>query len=852
MNEGESALSRTDARRVIRRPRLTRLLDATRSQRITLVAPAGYGKTTLAKQWTSQGPRTGIWFRATPASRDVAALALGLAHAAERVMDGASTRLRERLRRSQAPNAEASILGALLSEDLAQWPDNAWLVIDDYQHLADEPTAEWFVDALVATGNIPLLVTSRVRPVWATAKHLLYGEVAEFGRNVLAMTHEEAARAMRSEGPGALPGLVALAEGWPAVIGLASLVEPPLLVASEEVPNSLHSYFAEELFQGLAQELQWSLAQLSVAPTIDSQLTLSLFGERSNEVLEQGYLTGFLSHDAGSYDLHPLLRQFLRTKFANADFDAREATINAVAASALRRESWDETFALVAEFGLGKLLRDLMTRALDDVLAGGRLATLEQWLDEAYRLIPGEEIVQLVEIELAFRKGRWAETEDKARQLARRVTYHHPLASKALFRAAQVAQLDDRQAESFTLLSEARARSTTQSDLRRALWTRFLTLTDLEEPDLAATALRELEALPQESIEDAIRLSQGPLHLAARWGGVREALERHRTALGLLDRTSDPLVRSGFLQSYGTALMLAGRYEEARECADKQIVEATRSGLDWVRPHGLELKALAQIGMRDFDEAQSGLRTAYKLAENSDDRHAQANASAISARILLAQGEASRALQVLERSRFLNAGPGMEGELRSIRALALASLGHLDQAALEVNASAAITSHLEARGLRAYAAVLIALAHSASRDELSDQLSAALSDSAVTGNADSFVTSYRVVPDLLSVISNSGLQLDEFLLRPVRTYDKGLADKAGLTARQPPVITGERLTKREEEVLSLVRLGLSNRQIAHTLWIAESTAKAHVRNIFGKLGVRSRTEAALFRNDPDS
>ena len=652
--------------------------------------------------------------------------------------------------------------------------------------------------------------------------------------------------------PGALPGLVALAEGWPAVIGLASLVEPPLLVASEEVPNSLHSYFAEELFQGLAQELQWSLAQLSVAPTIDSQLTLSLFGERSNEVLEQGYLTGFLSHDAGSYDLHPLLRQFLRTKFANADFDAREATINAVAASALRRESWDETFALVAEFGLGKLLRDLMTRALDDVLAGGRLATLEQWLDEAYRLIPGEEIVQLVEIELAFRKGRWAETEDKARQLARRVTYHHPLASKALFRAAQVAQLDDRQAESFTLLSEARARSTTQSDLRRALWTRFLTLTDLEEPDLAATALRELEALPQESIEDAIRLSQGPLHLAARWGGVREALERHRTALGLLDRTSDPLVRSGFLQSYGTALMLAGRYEEARECADKQIVEATRSGLDWVRPHGLELKALAQIGMRDFDEAQSGLRTAYKLAENSDDRHAQANASAISARILLAQGEASRALQVLERSRFLNAGPGMEGELRSIRALALASLGHLDQAALEVNASAAITSHLEARGLRAYAAVLIALAHSASRDELSDQLSAALSDSAVTGNADSFVTSYRVVPDLLSVISNSGLQLDEFLLRPVRTYDKGLADKAGLTARQPPVITGERLTKREEEVLSLVRLGLSNRQIAHTLWIAESTAKAHVRNIFGKLGVRSRTEAALFRNDPDS
>src|SRR5262249_46177401 len=157
-----------------------------------------------------------------------------------------------------------------------------------------------------------------------------------------------------------------------------------------------------------------------------------------------------------------------------------------------------------------------LTSALDDVLAKGRLATLEQWLEEAYRLIPGEEIVQLAEIELSFRKGRWAETEDRARHLARRLPMQHPVASKALFRAAQVAQLDDRQAEAFTLLGEARARSTTPSDLRRALWSRFLTLTDLEEPELAAATLHELETLAPESVEDTIRLSQGPLHLAAR------------------------------------------------------------------------------------------------------------------------------------------------------------------------------------------------------------------------------------------------------------------------------------------------------------------------------------------------
>ena len=59
------------------------------------------------------------------------------------------------------------------------------------------------------------------------------------------------------------------------------------------------------------------------------------------------------------------------------------------------------------------------------------------------------------------------------------------------------------------------------------------------------------------------------------------------------------------------------------------------------------------------------------------------------------------------------------------------------------------------------------------------------------------------------------------------------------------IIENKGLTKRENEVFSLLKEGKTNQEIGKELYISESTTKKHVSNILGKLGLKNRVEAAL-------
>jgi DNA-binding NarL/FixJ family response regulator len=91
-------------------------------------------------------------------------------------------------------------------------------------------------------------------------------------------------------------------------------------------------------------------------------------------------------------------------------------------------------------------------------------------------------------------------------------------------------------------------------------------------------------------------------------------------------------------------------------------------------------------------------------------------------------------------------------------------------------------------------------------------------------------------------------EIESGLAATVRAVDAGQVVVPGRFRRNA---VRPALSHREKETLSLVAAGLTNRQIAAQLFLAESTVKTHLSSVFGKLGVASRSEAAAIVLDPD-
>jgi DNA-binding NarL/FixJ family response regulator len=507
--------------------------------------------------------------------------------------------------------------------------------------------------------------------------------------------------------------------------------------------------------------------------------------------------------------------------------------------------NWNEALQLADRYQLSALVLAIIEATLDDVLAQGRIASVEKWLEIARKHDPVSQTISLVEMEISFRRHEFDQARSHAQRLISELSVEDHRLSRALHRMGQIGHLDDHYADALSFLSSAQAAAHTAHDLRAALWSQFITVADHGDQEKAREILGELKRVPDATVDDLLRLSQGELHLAARWGGVEAELKRQTGSVSLLENSVDPVVRTGFLQTYGTALVLAANYDRAITIAHREIREAESSGLEWVRPPALELRGAAEWGLREFDRAALSLREAYRLSEARSDLHGQLNASVLLARTHLAQGAPERALEAttLELDRL--PGPTMQGDFLAVRALAYACTGNEPRVLELVAASEEFTDHIDARVVRAFARAVVALmTDSVDATGATKAVEAALSETHATENYDAFILAYRSHPALLSVVSSLESPSASACRHHIPDGDRRLAERAGLKPRSAAQSSGDALTPREQEVLALLSNGLSNREIARTLWIAESTAKVHVRNVLRKLGARSRTEAA--------
>jgi LuxR family maltose regulon positive regulatory protein len=829
----EAELATPPGRRIIERPRLLKLLDETEARTVLLIAPAGYGKTTLARQWLS-GQRGVAWHAATAASRDVVVLARGIAEAAAAVSGSSPALFNEFLVTVKNPVRNVHRIAKTLAE-ATTCSNLRLLAIDDYQLLIGSPQAEEIIDFLCTHTRLRILITSRRRPSWASARDVIYGETYELTRADLKMTPEESQEVFRGVPSELVKKLTDQARGWPAVLGLAALTgtAPP-----EESLPSLYDFFADELWKTAEPALQDALTTLALLPTLDPELVEGSLGEHAARILEASDRLGVISkaEDDDRYELHPLLRDFLITKMHQQP--AVEERVTRAIELALAHRSWDTALVLAQSFPALNVIDRVYSTVYMPMLRSGRIATLVDFAERArHSPLVISPSLDLVDADLALRDGDNVRAEQIALRIARQLGNRHPLSSHAYTLAGHAA---------FALWDAHRARkhfeiarqiALSDADTGEAVWGIALTATYGETGRLDEAA-RALESRRDLSSIDFVRYATARAAAALRaQTGLHELVDME-DALYVARRLEDPVARTSFLTSYAYAKGLRSYYDSALGAAREILHDAQAFALGFVIPHAYWDMAFAYLGLRLFSECDKTLQRVEGYAAATHDPHHVLNTRCLRARLCLTTGQLDRAMDEVTYDPPATPTRNMLQEFLATRALvhAVRSEDEKSCSALAENDDAGT---VEARTLSAMARAVLA----ARRGDAASVLQAvAVCDRLDTW--DSFVCAVRAEPQVLQLaVSDSRVrsQVEHVL---VRSRDVALARLVGIQLKLPIGTQTALLSPRESEVFELLKKGLTNRQIGQALFISEATAKVHVRHVMEKLNAKTRTEAA--------
>jgi LuxR family transcriptional regulator, maltose regulon positive regulatory protein len=314
---------------LVGRPRPIAALDRARHlPLVTVIAPAGYGKTSLLAHWAERDPRPTVWIALEPWHDEPLSLAaeiLAQINDTAPLPPAALEALHHALHAHQ-PDFSHSVLPAL-SAALEAIPNPLVLILDDAHHITSHSALRLLA---TLTEHLPprsqLLLASRAPLALPLGRLRVHRALLELGPSELAMQSSEALSLLAAAGVPTesvdIPTLLQRTEGWPAGLYLAALAareQPDPAAALARFAGDDHvvaEYLRDEFLADLPTPDFEFLRDCSILPCLSAPLCDAVLPASDSTLLLDRLAHSSLpiqpvdrSHD--SYRCHPLLRDML-------------------------------------------------------------------------------------------------------------------------------------------------------------------------------------------------------------------------------------------------------------------------------------------------------------------------------------------------------------------------------------------------------------------------------------------------------------------------------------------------------------------------------------------------------------
>ncbi len=370
----------------VERPRLIERLRAAAEYPVALiVAPAGYGKSLVLRQYLASATGAPVRFALRAEHAELLGFLRGFAEALRAIAPHAITALAGAYERNTSSPKRAAELARWMDAHLESY--SGTIAIDDF-HVADAEVAK-FLAALIESskGRVRWILASRSTTGLPVGTWLAYRDAdLPIGEQDLRFTLDEAREAARTLhcvlGEGELEELLALTEGWPAAMSFAlrtSMRSEELRNVSALTREMIYRLLAEQVYAELDDDERELLELAMALPAIDVAVLERAGLDRALPIVERlRERTAFIHEDSpGVYHCHDLFRDFLRRQSALSGRRSQQA-VSERAARALE-EIGDAEHAIGAYAAGGstanvvRLLErhgfELIERARSDVVA---------------------------------------------------------------------------------------------------------------------------------------------------------------------------------------------------------------------------------------------------------------------------------------------------------------------------------------------------------------------------------------------------------------------------------------------------------------------------------------------------